>query len=1226
MNLKKLLIKSVLVSLLLCFFISSFAFASDFIAPNSSGEPIAIDVSNLNITSSIDVGIGDFHDQPRPYRDINTKTLVIFPVPAPDSEKTIEIRSGGSSISKTISFRPSPKGDLKNSLLPDLQSARGGNTVTKISDGRIVLIGGSKELVEHPISSLEIFDPETGRSALLKTPNELKNTHLQIGRSQHTATYLGISEKPIGMITGPVEQIVIAGGFSKDGALESSIEIIEIKVGTTQAVSTLLDKKKAKLKKARIFHTANLLPDGRVLIIGGQGKISMTNLGALNSIEIFDPVTKEVIPSGLTLNTPRLLHTATTLQNGNILIAGGFTNEKQGDFGSGTATDSAELLNTKNLTINKVGSLINKEGLGGHSASLLTNGLLLLFGGNSDFFSTVTKDTTRGLPKGTIQFYNPNTETFNTVTNKTTGANLTLEIPRFLHQNVLLPNGDIIIVGGLNIKTGVSTANLISTPVSTIEVFDLSSLIFNGSSVQIEQKNKIETTVGRIFPTAILITPKNKTQGFLLQKDSDTFINSAVYISGGFTNGLGKLPSKTSELLQIQPSIPVEGRNIKLNPEAILQGSSLNKLLIELDIFSKVPSLKIEPQTINLSTSNNFMASAMIISSNGDIVLLKAENQDLSNPIIVSPSLFQSGDTISISRKDNLVQGLFELNILVADSKKDFIPGTLKVNVQDSSKPFVATVPSYGISLSTQEDASSENIQVKIFSQDGTSELSSIPLDTKITASISDPTIANLGGPGISSVTGTKVTQFTVNAVKPGKTSLNFTTTFPDILPVSIPLQVSGAPTFSGTPIDSSVVGLFSQNGIEQSSIKKTTPTSVEIEDVRLSTNSSLFPIYIPINLQSSIDNSTLTGTFTIRPIFGIDLLAAIPRTLVNKSGTGFKNPLVAEPTALGGIVSKDSSKKPIAVLGTDDGLKVLEYSTNISENLSGPLSKINNISPVRDLKLFELDGGEGNITTKIVALKGAMVFLLDSESGEIETTATLSSDGFELALSKIDGQDALVVSVGNKGIDLVFPITDAEPRVVNFQLPGNTKSISIIEKLGNKSGPFVAAYDGGNTISIIDLKNINAQIETINSIEKISKMEYAGIFTVNGKTTDVLCAIAERKISLFDLNNLVAIPVTENLKIKNQIEDLKIINGIAYLALGPLGVTAISINALINKNENIKAQIARFKKNKLTIIKPNGREEIKTKPLNAKKLADSSPFLLLSGEGNNLTVIRVSP
>lgn len=1216
-NIKKLLTRVFFIFLFLYFF-APFSYAADFIVPNTGGEPIVIDVSSLNLTSGIDVSIGEFTGQPRSYRDLNTKSIAIFPPAVADSEKTIEIKAGSTTISKTVSFRSSPNGILKNSSLPDLRQARAGNTSTIISDGRVVLIGGSKGLADSPLSTLEVFNPETGRSEFLTIPNNSKKTLLKIPRSQHTATYLGISNSPLGMIAAPVEQILLVGGFSTDGSLENSIEIVEVNVGTNQAVSTLLSNKKAKLKKARIYHTASLLPDGRVLIIGGQGRINKTTLGALNNIEIFDLVTKTVSPSTFSLSTPRLLHTATTLQNGNILIAGGFTNQDSKLFGLGPATDTAELVDTKNLSIKQIGKL--NKAVGGHSATLLTNGQVLIIGGSADLFAGVDKDgAAQGLSVSTIQSYDNNNETFNLVINKSSNGTLDLQLPRFLHQTILLPNGDVAVFGGLSIKQGTNTQNFINTPISEIEIFTPDIVSSVGGVLKIEQKNILNTATGRIQPTAVLVTPKNKTQGFLSTSDINKFINCAIYLTGGYTNGLGKLPSKTSEFIQIESNSGIEGRQIKLTPEAVIQGSYVSEFLVQLDKFSAIPSLFIQPQSINLSSSNNFLAMTKVLSTNSQVVLLKAQVNDPNGSVIVSPSLFQVGENITISRRDSSVQGEFEVDILPVESVSNFVPAKIKVNVSDSSKPFLSTVPAYGISLSTEEGNNSQQIQVKVLSQDGSTVFSSIPNDTKITATIANPDIANLEGTGISSVVGSLVTQFNVNSIKPGKTTINFSINFPDILGVSIPLEISGTPSFSSTPIESSVLAALTlNNGVELSGVSKEDSVNVSLDDLFISSTSSLFPIYVPINLLSSIDGSNSVGLFTIRPIFGVDLLTAVPRTFLNNSGDEFKSPLPVEPLAIGGITLSGSDNTSISILASDDGIRSVSYRNNDQSQL-GDLTMINGVSGVKDLRLFENSNKQG----KIVAIKGSMILVIDAVSGETETSAELSGEGFELELIEINDQKAAVVASGAGGVDLVFPLTQSLPRVENSMITTDVKHIALINKLGDKVGPYVAAYNGVE-ISIRNLVSIDEPILRIGTSTKYSKIAYAGKFLVNNKSTDVLICSGERTLTLFDLNNLTIIPIGESLNIKNKIEDLVVINGTAYLALGESGIVALSVGGLIDNNKD--AKVATFTKNKITVVKSNGRESFITKPLNVNKLANANPFLLAAGENNNLTVIKVSP
>lgn len=72
------------------------------------------------------------------------------------------------------------------------------------------------------------------------------------------------------------------------------------------------------LKIARAFHTATLLADGKVLVLGGLGKT-----GALvDGIELFDPETSLSTVAKLNLK-PRANHRATLLVDGNVLVSGG---------------------------------------------------------------------------------------------------------------------------------------------------------------------------------------------------------------------------------------------------------------------------------------------------------------------------------------------------------------------------------------------------------------------------------------------------------------------------------------------------------------------------------------------------------------------------------------------------------------------------------------------------------------------------------------------------------------------------------------------------------------------------------------------------------------------------------------------------------------------------------------------------------------------------------------
>src|SRR5207253_4786647 len=87
----------------------------------------------------------------------------------------------------------------------------------------------------------------------------------------------------------------------------------------------------APMSFARTFHTATLLPNGKVLIAGGDaGPVDATN----NTAELFDPASGTFTLLSSTMKAPRTSHTATVLGNGKVLLGGGY--QLEGPFAVGT--------------------------------------------------------------------------------------------------------------------------------------------------------------------------------------------------------------------------------------------------------------------------------------------------------------------------------------------------------------------------------------------------------------------------------------------------------------------------------------------------------------------------------------------------------------------------------------------------------------------------------------------------------------------------------------------------------------------------------------------------------------------------------------------------------------------------------------------------------------------------------------------------------------------------
>jgi hypothetical protein len=334
-----------------------------------------------------------------------------------------------------------------------MTAGRKNHTATLLPDGK-VLVAGGWDSSDNILPSAELYDPVTGTF----TPTGSMGP----GRVGHTATLL------------PNGKVLLAGGEeSNNPASCSSAELYDPTTGTVNwandmvgthawhtatylpgtgwpygtvlltggfAIPDYCDSvaelynpdldffntpENPYMTSERAGHTATFLQNGKVLIAGGYDSDGWI----LSSAEIFDPTDPEGFFVTGSMQTEKAWHTATLLPDGKVLVVGGSVI----DFG---ILSSAELYDPATGMFSFAGDMTAARA--GHTATLLNNGKALIAGGHGYYDEGVWSSA---------ELYDPATGTFTTTGSMTT--------PRTDHTATLLNNGKVLLVGGYNDIDGV---------------------------------------------------------------------------------------------------------------------------------------------------------------------------------------------------------------------------------------------------------------------------------------------------------------------------------------------------------------------------------------------------------------------------------------------------------------------------------------------------------------------------------------------------------------------------------------------------------------------------------------------------------------------------------------------------------------------------------------------------------------------------------------------------
>ncbi|MBI4248700.1 MAG: hypothetical protein HY611_04285 [Elusimicrobia bacterium] len=277
-----------------------------------------------------------------------------------------------------------------SSIPVSMTTARYGHTFTVLVDGNVLAVGGYTGA--SYLKSVELF---------ISTANIWKTVGaMSVERTSHTATLL------------PNGQVLVTGGVNSGGTLGSA----EVYIPKDERWASI-----DALDASRAEHTATLLQSGLVLVAGGRNGSTF-----LNSTEVYDTangLTGNWATLSASLSHARAHHTATLLNNGNVLAVGGLT--------TGSLTlGSVEFFRPSDEKWVVAQPL--QVGRSYHTATLRADGDVLVVGGlgSEGFLSS--------------------SELYRVIEDRWDPADFLLA-PRRHHTANLLPNGRIIVAGGKGI-------------------------------------------------------------------------------------------------------------------------------------------------------------------------------------------------------------------------------------------------------------------------------------------------------------------------------------------------------------------------------------------------------------------------------------------------------------------------------------------------------------------------------------------------------------------------------------------------------------------------------------------------------------------------------------------------------------------------------------------------------------------------------------------------------
>jgi len=290
--------------------------------------------------------------------------------------------------------------------------ARYSHTLTRLCDGRVLVVGGTD--ASGYLASAELYDPASGTWTATGS--------MATDRTGHSATLLANCK------------VLVAGGWGATGHL-SSAELYDPVSGTWSPTGSMA--------QGRSEHTAILLSDGKVLVAAGGAPGGWDTLG-LASAELYDPASGTWSPTGSLITCAgeqggRYFALGVRLADGRVLIAGGLP---QGVTFANFS--SAEIYDPASGSWSCTGSMAIGRRCG-FTLTLLPDGKVLVAGGVTNWTSISTDKA---------ELYDPATGTWTPTS--------PLPTTRQSHSATLLPSGKVLVAGGADMPFDFPPVNIVS--------------------------------------------------------------------------------------------------------------------------------------------------------------------------------------------------------------------------------------------------------------------------------------------------------------------------------------------------------------------------------------------------------------------------------------------------------------------------------------------------------------------------------------------------------------------------------------------------------------------------------------------------------------------------------------------------------------------------------------------------------------------------------------------